>query len=900
MTVSTLRPDATVGNDGALTGAATLHGAWSDDSDSSYVTLDHNEDAGITLSDFTLPAGAVVKSVALRARCARGSGITSGLLGWSVAGLASPGFGTVNVNWSTPATVTATTQLVSLDEADVDAFVVGFDSSTAGFSPRVHEVYVDVTYVAIPVVAIDAVTDPTTDTNQPTFTWVVTLDSDGGVQTRYEVKVFTDAEYGAGGFDPDTSTPTATSGITSSASTSWQVDENLADDTYRVYVRVAQTVNGVLHWSDWDFDEFAVSVELPTAPDVTVAADDADGRISVAIDPLGVPTSYDSFTRTVAASDTWGTAELSPGDDDWEVSFGNAGLNYASVAGGVALYQSNTSATGGNRLHPALSDFTATAKFRLQALPSGGSVYYGLFGRYRQFGADPDHVRARVRFNGSARVTLMVTRDVGGVATNSTEDDLYDADTGWWWHKFQAIGDTIRAKVWPDGDAEPDWQLEMTHADIAAMTETDVGVRFPTASGSSLPLIEVDDFRVVDSGGTATTDYVEAQRLIGRINQVLDPSFEHADLATYWAAYQNGGTGTIERSSQFSRSGDYCAKLTATSAISDLGAVSAASPAAWVKIRPGQTLRAAGYSRASTTTRQFHMLVAWYDSSGVFVSSDLGAFATNSASDWTRSADLEVEAVEEAAYAAVYISHTGGLANGEVHFVDDIMATVDEPLLDSYFDGDSAGAGWEGNEHASRSFTGDGWETVRQLEAGEIANDDGVITLYDYEAPNGEIVYYRARALHDYSGVLAASAWTETVGSWTSTDWWVKHPHRPDLNVALHVRSYKAKQRAGRVGVFQALGASYPVVVQDTRETARGEIVLRLDSEAEQDALDALLDTYATLLIQGPSGSDEPGYVRVLDHARERVFDRNPGIPSFDTLTIVAVASPSGDVVAWP
>jgi hypothetical protein len=496
MTVSTLRPSSTTSHTGALTGGATAHAVLLDDSDSSYTTLDMGELVGVGFDDFTLPAGAVIKRLGIRTRVSKNGVATPTITvepNVSATGLS----GAFPVSWVSPATVTSG-QSVEGDpdntDAVADAMIVVVENFSGSGIVRVYELFVDVTHVIVPVVAIDAVTDPTTDTNQPTFTWVDTLDSDGGAQTFYEVKVFSSAQYGAGGFDPDTSTPTATSGITSGTATSWQVDEILPDDTYRAYVRVAQTVVGDAHWSDWDFDEFTVTVDLPAAPTFTATADDANARIELSFD---------------------------------------------------------------------------------------------------------------------------------------------------------------------------------------------------------------------DNAGDATTDFFEVARSL------------------------DGGTT---------------------------------------------------------------------------------------------------------------------------------------------------------------------WEEVRQEDEGYLTPTAGAFTLYDYEAPNGTAVTYRGRALHDYSGVYAASAWVEDTETWESTAWWVKHPQRPDLNTSFKVRSFKAKQRASRAGVFQALGAAAPVVVQDKRETARGEIVLRMDSAADQEALDALLDESATLLIQGPAGSDEPGYVAVLDHQRERAIDWNTATPSFDTLQFVTTEQPVGTI----
>lgn len=508
MTVSTLRPTGTTSNTGALTGGATAHAVLSDDSDATYVTFDTVGEAfRVTLGDLTLPSGAVIKGVAARIRSGLSSaGASDTAITVSYAHPVDPPTGiapssSYAITWASIQTITGPSFSASgITDSNVDGEYINvvLATLTVGRNARIYEAYFDATYVEVPEVSADAPTGTVSDTNLPDVEWSNTLDSDGGAQTTFEVKVYTDAEYGAGGFDPDTSTPTATSGITTSSSTTWQVDETLPDDTYRAYVRVAQTVNGVLHWSDWDFTEFTISVALPAAPTFTATADNANGRITLAFD---------------------------------------------------------------------------------------------------------------------------------------------------------------------------------------------------------------------DNAGSATTDVFELQRSL------------------------DGGTT---------------------------------------------------------------------------------------------------------------------------------------------------------------------WETVRQLDAGYLTPSGGTASVYDYEAPNGTTRNYRGRALHNYSGVYAASAWVTDSEAWSSATWWLKHPHQPTLNASVTVREFPAVARAGRQGVFQPLGASYPVVVTDTRQSREGSVILRSDSFDDQDELDDLIDTGDTLLLQGPATAGWHAYIKVTNHERARTFNGQGASMVFEALSFVEVDSPTGDVVAWP
>jgi len=187
MAVSTLRPSGTTVNDGTVTGAANAHSALSDDSDSSYVTLDSHTGGGPAsevwygdIGDLTLPAGAVIKSVAVRARLAA----TAGSHGFSATLLTPPSgpniaTGTITVTWSTPTTVTiATAASSSLSDGLIDAArlsVAPVLSSSPVRAIRVYALYVDVTHVAQPTLTVDAPTGTFTDTNQPSVIWTPEL-----------------------------------------------------------------------------------------------------------------------------------------------------------------------------------------------------------------------------------------------------------------------------------------------------------------------------------------------------------------------------------------------------------------------------------------------------------------------------------------------------------------------------------------------------------------------------------------------------------------------------------------------------------------------------------------------------------------------------------------------------
>jgi hypothetical protein len=173
------------------------------------------------------------------------------------------------------------------------------------------------------------------------------------------------------------------------------------------------------------------------------------------------------------------------------------------------------------------------------------------------------------------------------------------------------------------------------------------------------------------------------------------------------------------------------------------------------------------------------------------------------------------------------------------------------------------------------------------------------INAYDYEAPNGTDVTYRARAVHEFpSGDESFSDWVEaTPTSWSSTDTWLKHPSRPSLNVTVDLASYAGGTiaRAGRRSKAQPLGSTDAVVITDTRESDSGTVSIIAQSDDERDDLAAMFDTLAPLLLQVRPTDHEPDrYLALGDHSTARGIDKSFGVGTYENLPWDEVPRPSG------
>lgn len=324
MTTNTLRPDGTViAGNVAYTGGANWTAVTADDSDSTYATLQATggSSATLDLTTFTLPAGNVMKQARIRARLRGDAGTATfqvGVDGWPLE--ASTPFLSGSAT-TTITTFTGAYVVASLSQTQIDGLQIRPSSLSA--AARWVELYLDIVHAAQPTVTISTPTGTVT-TSSPTTAFTYTQGSDGGPKTHHQIKVFTDAVFDGGGFDPDTSVDIYDSGEVASSATSVTFGP-IADGTdHHLHVRVAQTINGVKHWSDWDEQIFTIDTNGPDIDTIAGVATNGSGLITVTVD-----------RDTGGASWTAVTVERSE----------DSGTTWVPVRGATEATESNTFAT---------------------------------------------------------------------------------------------------------------------------------------------------------------------------------------------------------------------------------------------------------------------------------------------------------------------------------------------------------------------------------------------------------------------------------------------------------------------------------------------------------------------------------------------------------------------------
>lgn len=293
-------PDATTSNTGALTGGASLHAVLADGDDATYVVFDNGEYGIVSFGTPSpaVPAGAVVTSMALLTRASLNSGpltiFTTVLASGASNSPQSRILTSPTLDW-----VSASPLVGDYDPDTAEATVVSVNSGAT----KLTTLYLVVNYVAKPVVDVTAPTGTLTEDNRPVVTWENTLDADGGDQFAAAVRIFSSAQYGAGGFDPDTSDAVASTNFYG-AETSWESDVVLPDGSYRAYVSVSQFSNT----SDWAYEAFTVSVDRPGVPTLTVTeqpSGDPVPRVKLTLGATSGDATTDAFQVQRESDDGW-------------------------------------------------------------------------------------------------------------------------------------------------------------------------------------------------------------------------------------------------------------------------------------------------------------------------------------------------------------------------------------------------------------------------------------------------------------------------------------------------------------------------------------------------------------------------------------------------------------------
>jgi hypothetical protein len=238
--------------------------------------------------------------------------------------------------------------------------------------PRFYEAFLRVQYDTQPTIATP-VMGPL-ETSRPAFSYVYT-DADLDPQVEYQAKVFSAAQYGAGGFDPDVSTATWGSGIVkatlnSGATQSGVIGVDLAPGTtYRLYAKAARNFQGVDTWySAWGFVGFTTVVSLPEVPTIFTTADQTNARVQIDVQArINALSAQDSSLEATGVGNWASAANCTVTRVTTDASHGTGSLQLSSTAGGNMSARIGTAgriACTPGVLLTAVADFRAAVSLR--------------------------------------------------------------------------------------------------------------------------------------------------------------------------------------------------------------------------------------------------------------------------------------------------------------------------------------------------------------------------------------------------------------------------------------------------------------------------------------------------------------------------------------------------------
>lgn len=356
MAVTTVRPNATASGSTLFTisgGSGSLHAATSDDSDSTYfsksTSIVGQASALLDFGTTTISASQRVKRCRIRARVSTptAAGRINVYLGTRTdnqnyfhSALAIRGLNSIT-------TFTGPYQTSSPNGEDWSQTTINglrakvTEYNDTGVLGSIYELYIDVDISAQPTVTVSAPTGTITTSAAPDVTWAY-ADADNETQAYYQIKVFSAAQYGAGGFNALTSTATYDSGEVASSDQTAVIGDLLLNGTYRAYVRVAKSVNGSPFYSDFAYSQFTLNNTVPTVPTLSAAWNSALGKATLTVTGAAVTGSLVSQYFDVHRSDDDGViyAGVRNGENITpNASYIGTAVDYEAPRGVVAYYR---------------------------------------------------------------------------------------------------------------------------------------------------------------------------------------------------------------------------------------------------------------------------------------------------------------------------------------------------------------------------------------------------------------------------------------------------------------------------------------------------------------------------------------------------------------------------------
>lgn len=840
------------------------------------------------------------------------------------------------------------------NQTDVNAIQSAYRKLDDVTTPAVSEAYIELDIRTQPTVTI---TSPASGASlfprRPTIQW--TYNAQGDTVRAHQMKVFSSAQYSAGGFSPDTSASTWDSGRVSGAATSKQVGVDLAyGTTYRAYVKLATDFRGADWWSPWTYVQFTINqppsvsnvatnpatpITTTNRPDITGTYTDPEGNIAAYLHvkvfseaKYGAPGFNADTTVADYDSGQQGVVNLTSGMSfSWTVGTPlSANTNYKAY---VRATEEGTPTRW--------SAWAASGTFIIQTAPGTMTDPPAI---PEVISAVADSTKQRVVIQLQGRDNLLTrnqsTIDTGTVGWENDGNATLERDTvtflqggGSLSLTSLAAGD-MRART-PAGATMP-VQAGRTYTAMASLRAATAGrscrvdIRWYDAAGAYLSPSAGSSITDTTTGWTQATltaaapssaTYAAVVVLVlatagaGEVHYVDNISLAPGDSTTWTRGGLVAELGTLTDS--FNRADSATSLGTAdqggawianagTWGITGNRAYLASDTAGAVATLVSDHL-ADGYVEADitlspTTNRAYAGLVfRALDQSNLLLVllsrttsyPDNLLLLKNDGGTWTVLANLASAGLAHGTTYRVRAEFYGGQIY--VHLNDSLRishlllagehtkygayssyglylgwgSTADD--RGSRFDNFRAALERTQTLTLERSLDGGtSWAQVRgaveQAPAGQLG------TFYDFEVPPNVLARYRAVAEAEEAGNDLVSAWSATViqdAVLTIDRWWLKDPVNPNLSMSIDVAPPFRFRRKERHEVFDPIGRRHSVIVTDGPKGIEGALNVWCKDQVTYDLLDAVLGTGRQLLLLDPLGRS--WWVKFGDHDWELI-----------------------------
>lgn len=336
----------------------------------------------------------------------------------------------------------------------------------------------------------------------------------------------------------------------------------------------------------------------------------------------------------------------------------------------------------------------------------------------------------------------------------------------------------------------------------------------------------------------------EALALVGHVNELSENASSIETSAAGWAVDSNVTLARV--TTQFSN-GIASLQMTRGGSAAAMLAKTATPNAVAV---PGQQYTARAKFKSAVTARSCRVNIRWKDLANATISTVAGTLVADSTGAWT-----EVTATGTAPALTVgvelSVEVTGALAAAEVHFVDDVFFGPGSAGNTSFSLGGRAGASLK--YYIERSDdNGVTWVPVRGAFGVAFPQETQSILTFDLEAPLNETLDYRAYLVTTEPSVSVSTPYATVSDEMIPYErTWLKDPVDPTNNGHYRVQEkWLSRSKDRQRAFFKPLGRTKPIAFRGLADGEQFSVSFYIDTQAEFDKLERLLDSDNGLLYQ--------------------------------------------------